>query len=113
MAGDGRAGDVEYAERVNAAAELLAAGVGVAEAARVVGSRFGVSVRQGRRYVDRAASGPVVVPERRVVFTVTLPAALAARVREAARTGGDTMSGLVARALTEFLSGDRRKSSAR
>jgi predicted transcriptional regulator len=37
------------------------------------------------------------------VFTVKLPATLARRVRSAARAGGQTISSLVAQALTEFL----------
>ena len=54
MAGDRvRAG--EYAARVNAAADLVEAGVPVPEAARVLAGRFGCSVRQARRYAERAA----------------------------------------------------------
>jgi hypothetical protein len=102
MAG-GRVGDAERAERVNAAAELLAAGVAPVEAARVVAQRFSVSLRQARRYVEAAAAGPVAVPEASVVFTVKLPASLAGRVREHAHEGGITISAVVARALTEFL----------
>jgi hypothetical protein len=102
MAG-GRVGGAERAERVNAAAELLASGVAPLEAARVVAQRFSVSVRQARRYVEAAAAGPVAVPETSVVFTVKLPASLAARVREHAHTSGVTISAVVARALTEFL----------
>jgi hypothetical protein len=48
-----------------------------------------------------------------VVFTVKLPAALAARVREYAREGGITISAVVARALTEFLARGRRNHSRR
>ena len=102
MAG-GRVDDVEHAERVNAAAGLLASGMAPLEAARVVAHRFSVSVRQGRRYVEGAASGPVEVPETSVVFTVKLPASLAGRVREHAHEQGVTISAVVARALTEFL----------
>jgi hypothetical protein len=102
MAG-GRVGGSERAERVNAAAELLASGVAPVDAARVVAQRFSVSLRQGRRYVEAAAAGPVAVPETSVVFTVKLPASLAARVREYAHAGGVTISAVVARALTEFL----------
>ena len=40
------------------AAGLLASGMAPLEAARVVAHRFSVSVRQGRRYVEGAASGP-------------------------------------------------------
>ena len=67
----GRVGGREYARRVNTAAELLAAGVAPAEAARVLAGRFGCSVRQARRYAQRAAAGgPAVVPEETTVFTV-------------------------------------------
>jgi hypothetical protein len=103
MAG-GRVGDAEYAERINAAAELVEAGVPAAQAARVLAGRFAVSARQARRYVDRAAAaGRVQVPETSVVFTVKLPAALVERVRAHARESGVTISAVVARALTEFL----------
>jgi hypothetical protein len=104
----------EQAERVNAAAELLEAGVPAAEAARVLAGRFGVSVRQARRYADQAgASGRVEVPEESVVFTVKLPAALAGRVRAHARASGTTISAVVARALTEFWARGRRNSPRR
>ena len=77
MARGGRVGGVEYAERVNAAAELVAAGVSVAEAVRVLAGRFACSERQARRYVEVAArSGAVVVPEPATVFTVKVPAVL-------------------------------------
>src|SRR6266852_5186622 len=86
MAGGRRAGDAEYAGRVNAAAELAEAGAPAAEAATVLAARFAVSVLQARRYVDQAAAeGRVEVPEASVVFTVKLPAGLAGRVRACAR----------------------------
>ncbi|HEX2807774.1 MAG TPA: hypothetical protein VHN80_16560 [Kineosporiaceae bacterium] len=102
MAG-GRVDDVEHAERVNAAAELLASGMAATTAAHAVAQQFSVSVRQGRRYVETATAGPVQVPEASVVFTVKLPASLAARVREHAHEQGVTISAVVARALIEFL----------
>src|SRR5215469_2944577 len=108
MAGD-RARAGEYAGRVNAAAGLVEAGVPAAEAARVLAGRFGCSVRQARRYVDRAASGRVDAPEPAVVFTVKLPAGLAGRVREHARVSGRTISAVVAQALEEFLARARRE----
>jgi hypothetical protein len=109
MAGDRvRAG--EYAERVNAAADLAEAGVPVAEAARVLAGRFGCSQRQARRYAERAArAGRVVVPQATTVFTVKLPAGLGAAVREHARASGRTISAVVAQALEEFLSRGRRE----
>jgi hypothetical protein len=109
MAG-GRVDGVEHARRVNAAAEFAAAGAEPVEAAVALAGRFGVSVRQARRYVDQAAvGGPVAVPEPSVVFTVKLPAGLAARVRAHARESDITISALVARALLEFLSRGRRE----
>jgi hypothetical protein len=109
MAG-GRVDGVEHAQRLNAAAELAGAGLEPADAARVLADRFGVSVRQSRRYVDRAAAGgPVVVPEPSVVFTVKLPAGLAARVRAHARESDTTISALVGAALIAFLSRGRRQ----
>ena len=102
--GRGRADAGEFARRVNAAAELLDAGVPVAQAAPVLAARFSCSVRQARRYAERAAQdGPSAVPEATMVFTVKLPAALVARVRERARASGSTISALVAQALSEFL----------
>ena len=99
----------EQAERVNAAVDLLEAGLSAAEAARVLAARFGVSARQARRYADQArASGRAQVPEASVVFTVKLPAALAGRVRAHARESGTTISAVVTRALTEFLARGRR-----
>jgi hypothetical protein len=114
MVRGGRVDGVEYAVRVNAAVELAGSGVGPAEAARLLASRFAVSVRQARRYVDQAvAGGPVAVPERSVVFTVKLPTALAARVRAHARESGTTISVVVTRALLEFLSRGRDRHSRR
>ena len=109
MPGRGRADAGEYARRVNAAAELLGAGLPVAEAVRVLAERFGCSARQARRYVERAAEGgPAAVPEETTVFTVRLPAALVARVRERAKASGSTISALVVQALTEFLARGHR-----
>ena len=108
MAGDRvRAG--EYAVRINAAADLAEAGVPVAEAARVLAGRFGCSVRQGRRYAGQAArAGRAEIPQDTVVFTVKLPAGLAARVRAHARQAGLAISAVVAQALEEYLARDQK-----
>ncbi len=104
MRGDRRASAAEHAAHVNEAAVLLEAGVPAAEAARVLAGRLGCSERQARRYVSQAAaSGRVPVPEKGTVFTVRLPARLAAAVREHARASGRTVSSVAAQALEEFL----------
>ncbi len=109
MAGS-RSGGVAYARRVNAAADLLAGGASPVDAASVLATRFGVSARQARRYVDEASStGRRTVPQTSVVFTVKLPPALVTRVRRRAARSGVTISALVAEALTEYLSAERRR----
>jgi DNA-binding transcriptional regulator LsrR (DeoR family) len=104
MVRDGRVDGVEYARRVNAAADLVGAGLPAAAAARTMASRYGVSVRQARRYVEQAmAAGRIEVPEPSVVFTVKLPGSLADQVRAHARQQDATISAVVARALAEYL----------
>ena len=104
MPGNRRADAAAHAARVNEAAGLLEAGVAAAEAPRVLAGRLGCSERRARRYVSQAgASGRVPVPEEGTVFTVRLPARLAAAVREHARASGRTVSSVAAQALEEFL----------
>jgi hypothetical protein len=113
MAGS-RADDVQYAERVNAAADLIVGGASAVDAAAALADRFGVSTRQARRYVEQAAvTGRRQVPEGSVVFTVKLPASLAARVRERAARSDVAISALVAQALTEFLAPGRGRDPRR
>ncbi len=104
----GRADGGEFAGRVNAAVELMASGATVAEAARALAGCFGVSLRQGRRYADRAAVGRVVVPEATVVFTVKVPVSVAQQVRSHASHSGVTISSVVAAALVDHLRAGRR-----
>jgi predicted DNA-binding transcriptional regulator YafY len=104
MAEGRRARADQRAQRINAAAELLDAGVETAEAARQIARRFGVSERQARRYVDAARErGAVAVPEPTVVFTVRLPAGLVDRLRDHARASRATLSSVVAAALEAWL----------
>jgi hypothetical protein len=108
MAG-GRARADEYAERINAAADLVDSGMPVADAVRELAGQFGCSQRQARRYAERAVlSGRAVAPQATTVFTVKLPAGLAGRVRAHAREAGVTISAVVAQALEEFLARGRR-----
>jgi len=98
---------------VNAAAELAESGVPVARAARVLADRFGVSTRQGRRYLDRAAvAGRVAVPQASVVFTVKLPVSVAGEARAHAVNTGVTISAVVAHALAEHLRRSHGRSRA-
>ena len=76
----------------------------------MLAGRFGCSQRQARRYAERAArAGRVEAPQATTVFTVKLPAGLAAAVREHARLSGQTISAVVAQAVEEFLARGRRE----
>lgn len=115
MARDGAAGRArarggEFAQRVNAAADLLDEGVSAAQAARLLADRFGCSPRQAHRYVQRAAhDGHVEVPAAAVVFTVRLSVPLLARIRAHGAASGRTLSAVVAQALEEFLARAHRE----
>src|SRR5260370_39619282 len=114
MAGGRRVDDAQYAGRVNAAADLLEAGVPVSEAARALAGRFGVSARQARRYAGQAARcGRGAVPEKAAVFTVKVPVPLAALGRARAPEAGGAISAVGAPAAGEVLGRGRRDAPRR
>jgi hypothetical protein len=87
---------------------MLDTGVPLADAARALAERFGCSIRQARRYAERAEEGGrAAVPDSTTVFTVKVPMVLVAAVRARARESGSTISALVTQALTEFLARGR------
>jgi hypothetical protein len=94
----------QYAQRVNQALALLDR-LAVPAVLRTLVRRYQVSLRQARRYIDVAQQHPrgVPVPEPTMVFTVKLPVGLIRRVRARARTTGTSLSGLVTRALEDWL----------
>ena len=106
----------EYAVRVNRAVELLVE-FSPADAVRGLQGEFGLSERQGRRYVNAAVERPggVVVPERTVVFTVRLAPSLIAGLRERARSSGVSLSAATAAAVGAYLeqAGERPGGQAR
>jgi hypothetical protein len=102
----------QAALRVNAAAELLSQGLEAPEAARALARRYRVSERQARRYLERAvASGQILVPAPKKVFTVKLEEAVGRRIRGYARSVGRPISEVVSEALEEFL--DQRRAGPR
>ena len=88
-----------------------------ADAVRGLQGEFGLSERQGRRYVNEALERPdgVVVPERTVVFTVRLAPSLIAGLRERARSSGVSLSAAMAAAVGAYLeqAGERPGGQAR
>ena len=114
MSGGGRVRADVFAERVNAAADLLDSDVPAADAARELARRFGCSTRQAHRYLQRAArSGHVLVPAPAAVFTVKLPVPLIAGVRAYAAASGRALSAVVGQALEEFLARTHRDDARR
>lgn len=106
----GRVRGEVFAARVNAAADLLAAGMPVADAARELADGLGCSLRQAHRYLQLAGrSGHVPVPDATAVFTVKLPVPLIARVRDHAAASGRALSAVVGQALEEFLARAHRE----
>lgn len=104
MAGTRRARADQYAQRVNAAAKLLAVDTDSAEVVRRLARRYRLSERQAWRYVEQARDqGTLEVPRPKVVFTVKLPTDLVRHVRRQAKRSEQTISALVAQALKEFL----------
>ncbi|HEY5151347.1 MAG TPA: hypothetical protein VIJ23_16320 [Mycobacterium sp.] len=57
-------GDGEYAAWVNAAGGVRRGGGPFGGGARLLAGRFGVPVRQARRYVHDAGHGRVEIPDR-------------------------------------------------
>ena len=104
MAGTRRARADQYAQRVNAAAKLLATDTDSAELVRRLARRYRLSERQAWRYVEQARDqGTLEIPRPKVVFTVKLPTDLVRHVRRQAKRSEQTISALVAQALKEFL----------
>jgi hypothetical protein len=99
-----RAQASQYAHRVNRALVLLRR-FPVPAVLRALVQGYRVSLRQARRYVGVAQQHPqgLPVPEPTVAFTVKLPVGLVRRVRGRARSTGTSLSGLVTRALEEWL----------
>ena len=94
----------EYAVRINRAVELLVER-SPADAVRGLQAEYGLSERQGRRYVNEALARPegVAVPERTVVFTVRLAPSLIAGLREHALASGVSLSAAAAAAVGAYL----------
>ncbi len=100
---------VEKAERVRAARQLLAGGIGMAEAAMALSRKFGLSRRQAYRYLASARAGPSArtTGEASVAVTLKMPESLARGVRAHARKHDITTSEVVRQAVRAFLAAVR------
>ena len=99
----------EIRARLNAAHSLLVLGTGISEAVVSLSRPFDISRRQAYRYLQEAqAVGhtvPVVVPS--VPITLKVPANIVRDVRAYSVISGLTLSEIVARANTAFLTSVR------
>ena len=95
----------QKAHRLNAAYALLGDGCEVAEAARQLSERFGLSRRQAYRYVQvaRDMSAPMGVAEASVPVTLKIPRGLLAALRAPAKRSGVSMGEIASRALAKFF----------
>jgi predicted DNA-binding transcriptional regulator YafY len=104
-----RSTDAQKSERLNAAHSLLVRGTGMTEAAVSLSRQFGLSRRQAYRYLQDAQTighpVPVVAPS--VPITLKLPASVVREVRVYSVISGLTLSEIVTRAITAFLTAVR------
>ncbi|HEY8440606.1 MAG TPA: hypothetical protein VIK79_04050 [Xanthobacteraceae bacterium] len=104
-----RSTDAQKAERLNAAHSLLVRGVSVADAVVSLSRQFGLSRRQAYRYLQEAQAIGHAVPvvAASVPITLKIPANVVRDVRAYAVFSGLTISEIVTRAITAFLTAVR------
>jgi transposase-like protein len=99
-----RASDIQKAERLNLARDLLR-GKQPAEAVSELAQTFSISPRQAYRYLEGAQQlkGPVPVGDPKIAFTVKLSRSLVERLRAYASSTGLTLSDIVSRAVLKLM----------
>ena len=104
-----RSTQAQRTERVRAAQELLARGTSMVEAAVALSRDFGLSRRQAYRYLEeaQAVASPPVVAGASVTITLKIPSNIVRELRAYSALSGLTMSEIVRRAITAFLSAAR------
>jgi hypothetical protein len=104
-----RSTQAQRAERVTAAQELLARGTSMAEAAVALSRDFGLSRRQAYRYLEEAQGvAPVpAIAEISVTITLRVPSNIIRELRAYSASSGLTLSEIVRRAISAFLSAAR------
>ena len=104
-----RSTDAQKSERLNAAHSLLARGLGLRGAVTSLSRQFGISQRQAYRYLQEAETighpVPVVAPS--VPITLKIPGNIVGEVRAYSVISGLTLSEIVTRAITAFLTAVR------
>jgi predicted DNA-binding transcriptional regulator YafY len=104
-----RSTQAQRAERVKAAQELLARGTSMAEAAVALSRDFGLSRRQAYRYLEEAQAvlPPPAIAEASATIALKIPSNMVRELRAYSASSGLTLSGIVRRAISAFLSAAR------
>jgi hypothetical protein len=105
-----RSTKADKARQLNAARHLLKRKLALREAAQRLSGEFGLSLRQAYRYLQQAAQldQPVAITEATVPITLKLPPRTVRGLRAYARSSGQRIGVIVARALEAFLGTLRR-----
>jgi hypothetical protein len=105
-----RSTKADKARQLNAAQRLLKRNVLLSEAAQRLSREFGLSLRQAYRYLEEAAQldEPVAITEATIPITVKLPPTTVQGLRAYARSSGQSIGVIVARALDAFPGALRR-----
>jgi predicted DNA-binding transcriptional regulator YafY len=100
-----RASEIQKAERLNRARELLRRVDQLSDAVEQLAHACSISPRQAYRYLEQAQrlKQPVPPTEAKLAFTVKLPHSLVRRVRAFAAAKGLSISEVVSRALLALL----------
>jgi hypothetical protein len=100
-----RASEIEKAERLNRARDLLRQNNQLSDAVSQLALDCSLSPRQAYRYLQQAQrlKGPVSAGEAKLAFTVKLPHSLIQRVRTYAAAQSLSISEVVSRALLALL----------
>jgi hypothetical protein len=104
-----RSTQAQRAERVTAAQDLLARGTSMAEAAVALSRDFGLSRRQAYRYLEeaRAVAPAPAIADASVTITLKIPRNTIRELRAYSASSGLTLSEIVRRAISAFLSAAR------
>ena len=105
-----RSTKADKARQLNAALSLLKRDVALREAAQSLSSEFDLSLRQAYRYLEEAAQldEPVAITKATVPITLKLPPSTVRGLRAYAKSSGQSIGVIVARALDAFLGALRR-----
>jgi hypothetical protein len=105
-----RSTKTDKARQLNAAYALRVSNMPLSDAIQRLSREFDLSERQAYRYLNEAThmDQPVEVTGSTVPITLKVPAGTAHLLRAYAKTSGLTIGAIVTRALTMFLSNQRR-----